>query len=108
MKSVGKRLRVGATAVLAAGLVLIGCASKPNDDAQLTQMNFDNLMGSRYTEILLVFGNAITKNFIGRGLQHTRLERRQPCGRRRQLPRCHPRQDRHEEGEGRQRFARAP
>jgi hypothetical protein len=64
MKSVGKGLRVGAMVVLAAGLVLIGCASKPNDDAQLTQMNFNNLMGSRYTEILLVFGNAVTKNFV--------------------------------------------
>jgi len=56
-------LRVGAMVVLVAG-VLIGCASKPNDDAQLTQKNFDNLMGSRYTEILLVFGNAVSKNFV--------------------------------------------
>ena len=49
------------------GLVLIGllvaCASKPPDDAQLTEKKFDGLMGSRYTEILLVFGNAVTKNF---------------------------------------------
>src|SRR5664279_1382443 len=64
MKSVGRRLRVGVMAVLAVGVVLVGCASKPNDDAQLTQKNFDNLMGARYTEILLVFGNAVTKNFV--------------------------------------------
>ena len=63
MKSVRKTLGVGAVAVLAASMLLVGCASKPDDNAQLTQMNFDNLMGSRYTEILLVFGNAITKNF---------------------------------------------
>ena len=64
MKSVEKRLRIGAMAVLVAGMVLIGCASKPHDDAQLTQTNFENLMGTRYTEILLVFGNAVTKNFV--------------------------------------------
>ena len=49
------------------GFVLVGffagCAAKPNDDAQLTELKFDGLMGSRYTEILLVFGNAITKSF---------------------------------------------
>jgi len=43
--------------------LLAGCASLPKDDAQLTELKWDNLMGSRYTEILLVFGNAITKNF---------------------------------------------
>ncbi len=63
MKSVKKTLGVGAMVALTAGLLLVGCAAKPDDNAQLTQMNFDNLMGSRYTEILLVFGNAITKNF---------------------------------------------
>jgi hypothetical protein len=50
--------------MLTAAILFVGCASKPNDDAQLTQKNFDNLMGSRYTEILLVFGNAVTKNFV--------------------------------------------
>jgi hypothetical protein len=64
MKSLRKRLSVSAMAVLVVGIVLIGCASKPDDNAQLTQLNFENLMGSRYTEILLVFGNAVTKNFV--------------------------------------------
>jgi hypothetical protein len=40
-----------------------GCAKEPKDDAQLTEIKFDGLMGSRYTEILLVFGDAVTKNF---------------------------------------------
>ena len=35
----------------------------PPDDATLTELQFDGLMGSRYTEILLVFGNGLTKNF---------------------------------------------
>jgi hypothetical protein len=48
---------------LAAGALLTGCASMPKDNAQLTEMKFDNVMGTRYTEILLVYGNAVTKNF---------------------------------------------
>jgi hypothetical protein len=36
----------------------------PPDNAQLTQLKFDNLMGSRYTEILLVFGNAVTSQYM--------------------------------------------
>ena len=35
----------------------------PPDNAQLTELKFAGLMGSRYTEILLVFGNGLTKNF---------------------------------------------
>jgi len=80
MKSAGKGLRFGAIAVLAAGLVLIGCASKPDDDAQRTQTNFDNLMGTRYTEILLVFGNAITKNFVAGVYNSTGLNGANPAG----------------------------
>jgi hypothetical protein len=38
-------------------------ADVPPDNAQLTEIKFEGLMGSRYTEILLVFGNAITKDF---------------------------------------------
>lgn len=45
------------------GILLSACAEVPNDNAQLTERKFDNLMGSRYTEILLVFGNAISKDF---------------------------------------------
>ena len=50
-------------AVLVAGALLAGCAKVPPDNAQLTELQFEGLMGSRYTEILLVFGNAVTKNF---------------------------------------------
>jgi hypothetical protein len=41
-----------------------GCAKEPKDDAQLTENKFDGIMGSRYTEILLVFGDAVTKKFM--------------------------------------------
>lgn len=34
----------------------------PPDNAKLTEMNFDGLMGTRYTEILLIFGNGLTKD----------------------------------------------
>lgn len=54
---------VGTILCLAIGSFLTGCASQPKDDAQLTDLKFDNLMGSRYTEILLVFGNGLTKDF---------------------------------------------
>jgi hypothetical protein len=35
----------------------------PPDNAQVKELKFDNLMGTRYTEILLVFGNALTGNY---------------------------------------------
>ena len=38
-------------------------AEVPDDNAQLTEIKFENLMGSRYTEILVVWGNALTKDF---------------------------------------------
>jgi hypothetical protein len=47
-----------------AAMVLTGCASLPKDDAQLTEMTFDGLMGQRYTEILLVFGNALKGEYM--------------------------------------------
>jgi hypothetical protein len=68
MKFVGKTILGNAVlkplvALFVAGLFLAGCATLPKDNAQLTEFKFDNLMGSRYTEILLVFGNAVTRNF---------------------------------------------
>jgi hypothetical protein len=39
-----------------------GCKPIPPDNEKLTQMNFDNLGGTRYTEILLIYGNGLTKN----------------------------------------------
>jgi len=49
-------------AVLMMGLA--GCATIPQDDVQLTEMKFDGLMGQRYTEILLVFGNAVKGDYM--------------------------------------------
>lgn len=43
--------------------LVTGCARQPDDDAHLTELKFDGLMGTRYTEILLVFGNAVTRKF---------------------------------------------
>ena len=45
-------------------LVLAGCAKQPDDDAQLKKLEFDGIMGNRYTEILPVFGNVITGKYI--------------------------------------------
>lgn len=51
-------------ALLFAVSVLAGCSKPlPPDDADVTELKFNNLMGSRYGEILLVFGNAVTKDF---------------------------------------------
>ena len=49
---------------LVVGSLLAGCATLPKDNAQLTEMKWDGLMGSRYTEILLVFGNALKHEFM--------------------------------------------
>ena len=52
MKYVGKKARI--TAVLetlgllfVAGILLTGCATLPKDNAQLTEMKWDGLMGCR-------------------------------------------------------------
>jgi hypothetical protein len=66
------------------GFVLVsmfaGCSKAPKDDAQLTEIKFDNLMASRYTEILLVFGNAITKNYTAGVYNSTGLNGANPSG----------------------------
>jgi len=80
MKSVRKKLGVSAMAMLAAAILFAGCASKPDDDAQRTQVDFSNLMGTRYTEILLVFGNAVTKNFVAGVYNTTGLNGANPAG----------------------------
>ena len=73
--------RVGAMAVLAAAVVVLaGCAKEPKDDDQLTEIKFDNLMGTRYTEILLVFGDAVTKNFTAGVYNTTGLNGANPGG----------------------------
>ena len=66
------------------GVVFVGiftsCAKAPKDDAQLTEIKFDNLMSSRYTEILLVFGNGITKSFTAGVYNSTGLNGATPAG----------------------------
>jgi hypothetical protein len=57
-----KRLFTAMMVMVLAGF-LAGCATLPKDNAQLTEMKWDGLMGCRYTEILLVFGDSITKDF---------------------------------------------
>ncbi len=53
-----------ASAVCLMALILTGCAKQPDDDAQLKKLEFDGLMGNRYTEILPVFGNVITGKYV--------------------------------------------
>src|SRR5512139_1108520 len=57
--------------LLMVGVLFAGCAKKmPPDNTQLTELKFDNLMGSRYTEILLVFGDPMKKDYIA-GIYNT-------------------------------------
>lgn len=45
--------------------VLSGCDKpKPDDDAQLTRQEHDGLMGTRYTEFLVVWGSPLKKEFV--------------------------------------------
>jgi hypothetical protein len=63
MNFTGRLSAPRSVALLVAGALLAGCAKAPPDNAQLTELQFENLMGSRYTEILLVFGNALTSTY---------------------------------------------
>jgi hypothetical protein len=68
MNVAGKTARVNAALnplglLFVAGAVLAGCATLPNDDAGAELRHFENLRANRYTEIFLIGGNAITKNF---------------------------------------------
>ena len=45
--------------------MLSGCEKpKPADDENLTRMEHDGIMGQRYTEFLIVWGNPLKKEFI--------------------------------------------
>ena len=68
------------TILVIVGAALAGCATMPKDDAQLTEMKWDALMGSRYTEILLVYGDAVTKNFMAGVYNTTGLNGANPTG----------------------------
>jgi hypothetical protein len=61
---------VAATVVAALVVYPKLVAETPKDDEQITEIKFQNLMGSRYTEILPVWGNALTKKFVG-GIYNT-------------------------------------
>lgn len=46
-------------------LLLAGCTKpKPADDTELKHMEFDGLMGTRYTEFLVVWGSPLKKEFV--------------------------------------------
>ena len=53
-----------ASAVFMMALILTGCAKQPDDDTDLKRLEFDGIMGVRYTEILPVFGNVITGEYM--------------------------------------------
>jgi hypothetical protein len=85
MKSGGKEVRVCAVlktlgVLIVAVSLLVGCAKEPKDDAQLTELKFEGLMGSRYTEILLVFGDAVTKNYTAGVYNTVGLNGANPAG----------------------------
>ena len=74
-------MHAAALAMLATtGMVLAGCASMPKDNAQLTELKFNNLMDTRYTEILLVFGDAVTKDFTAGVYNTVGLNGANPAG----------------------------
>ena len=69
MKHIEKKVDINPLLKLLAIICIVitgvaGCATLPEDNAQLTEMKFDGLMGNRYTEILLVFGNALTGDYM--------------------------------------------
>jgi hypothetical protein len=66
--------------LVVAGSLLAGCATLPQDDAQLSELKFEGLMGSRYTEILLVFGNALTGNYAAGVYNTVGLNGANPAG----------------------------
>jgi hypothetical protein len=84
MRLVGRIGRIRAVArtaaLLCVGGLLAGCAAQPKDDAQLTELKFEGLMGSRYTEILLVFGNALTSNYMAGVYNTVGLNGANPAG----------------------------
>lgn len=63
-------MKTVSTVCVLGALAMTGCKSIPPDNATLTEEKFENLGGSRYTEILLVFGNGLTKNLTA-GIYNT-------------------------------------
>jgi hypothetical protein len=81
MQDVGKKVQKFAVLAAVISAVLVaGCATLPKDNAQLTEMKWDGLMGSRYTEILLVFGDAVTRDYMAGVYNTTGLNGANPAG----------------------------
>jgi hypothetical protein len=55
-------------------------AEAPKDDAQLTDIKFADLMGTRYTEILVVFGNALKSEYVAGVYNTVGLNGANPAG----------------------------
>jgi len=54
-----------ASALVVGASLLTGCAKeKPADDTELTRMQHDGIMGTRYTEFLPVWGSPLKKEFV--------------------------------------------
>jgi len=82
-----KKQIVWAIAIVAALIVVAAIvvyprvvAEAPKDDAQLSEIKFNGLMGSRYTEILPVWGNALTSNYMAGVYNTTGLNGANPTG----------------------------
>ena len=70
MKSDSKTLGDGAVTVLVCKLFLVGCATKPNDDAQLTEMNVGRPHGQPLHRNPSGLRQWDTKNFTAGDVQH--------------------------------------
>ena len=66
--------------LLMVGALIAGCATVPRDNAQAQELKFDGLMGSRYTEILLVFGNVLTGEYTAGVYNTVGLNGANPAG----------------------------
>ena len=65
-KKIAWAIGVVAALIVVAAIVVYPkvVAETPKDDTQLSERKFEGLMGSRYTEILLVFGNALKGEYV--------------------------------------------
>ena len=74
---------MGIVAVLVVAAIVVYpkvVAKAPKDDAQLTEIKFDGLMGARYSEILLVFGDVVTSDYMAGVYNTTGLNGANPAG----------------------------
>ena len=74
---------IGIVAVLVVAAIVVYpkvVAKAPKDDAQRTEVKWNGLMGTRYTEILLVFGNALAGDYMAGVYNTTGLNGANPAG----------------------------